>query len=657
MNVENALNGWIACLLAATSVVAPLMNAEAGAANRAIVDESRLVVRLAPLDAGAAAWASGKSGRAGFDRILAAHKVTDVRPVFATVAVADRLLVHAQRLRLSDYAVVSVPEGVDAAALRAELATLPEVESIEYDGIAHIAGVNLTPNDPFFATHQYSLRNTGAQPPYDPGTAGADMEMEAGWAITTGDTSVIIAIIDTGVDIGHPEFTFRIWANPLEEDDGLDNDGNGYVDDIFGYDFANNDGLPLDDHMHGTHLAGIAAATGNNGIGIAGINWHSRIMAIKVLDMNGSGFFTAIAAGIQYAVNMGADVINLSLGGSSSQLALKTAIEYAVAAGVVVCAATGNDNSGDLFYPASYDSVIAVGATDSRDRRALGDLCPFDVLGSNYGPWIDVCAAGDVVWSTFPAAFGNYGIYCLTSMASPHVAALATLILTLRPGLPPDSVAHYIRRGADDQVGLPSEDTPGFDVYHGWGRINARITLQALAFDFEPTMTVPGPQSVTELDTLSFLVSTFDSNLTDPQFAVNAPANATLVDEGNGLWTFSYMPGPDDAGVYQVEFIVTDVDGNADTEYVEVTVLDGCGCTCHADPANCDGVQDITDVVQTINVAFRGVAAILDPNAACPYETTDTNCSTATDVIDVVKMVNVAFRGANPATEFCNPCP
>ena len=635
-----------------------LIGSEAVASTRPPFETSRLVVRLAPADNGTATdWRSGKSGRVAFDDVLAREGIAAVSPVFSTAAHPKRLQADAGKLRLSDFVVIKLPAGVNSESLKAELAALPDVEAIDFDGLAYIAGVNMTPNDPFFATHQYSLRNTGVQPPYDPGTSGADAEMEAAWTITTGDTSVVIAIIDTGVDIGHPDLVSRIWTNPLEEDDLVDNDGNGFIDDIYGYDFVNNDGLPLDDHMHGTHLAGIAAANGNNGIGIAGMNWKCRIMAIKVLDMNGSGFFTSIAAGIEYAVDNGADIINLSLGGSSDQVVLEAAIQYAVAAGVIVCAATGNDNTGDNFYPASYDSVIAVGATDSRDRRAIGDLCPFDVLGSNYGPWIDVCAAGDVVWSTFPAAAGNYGIYCLTSMASPHVAGLASLVLALRPGLSADSVAHYIRRGAEDQVGLPSEDTPGFDVYHGWGRINGRITLQALALDFEPTVTVPGPQSVIERDTLSFMLSTFDSNLTDPQLAVNAPANAALVNEGNGLWTFSYMPGSNDAGVYQVEFIVSDVDGNADTAYVEVTVIDGCGCDCHADPICDQVINNVQDVVVTINVAFRGAPAIPDPNAACPDETTDVNCDTFTSVIDVVKIVNVAFRAANPATEFCNPCP
>jgi hypothetical protein len=221
----------------------------------------------------------------------------------------------------------------------------------------------------------------------------------------------------------------------------------------------------------------------------------------------------------------------------------------------------------------------------------------------------------------------------------------------------PDSIAHYIRRGAEDQVGLPSEDTPGFDIYHGWGRINGRITLQALAFDFDPTITVPGPQSVIELDTVSFLVSTFDSNLTDPQVSVNAPPNSSLVPQGNGVWEFAYAPGPNDAGLYQIEFIATDVEGNADTGHVEVTVIEGCTCDCFGDPGGpCDGFTNILDVAQAVNVAFRNAAPILDPNALCPRQTTDVNCSGSTEVVDVVKLVNVSFRNGNPAVEFCDPC-
>ncbi len=627
-------------------------------AVRPYIDSTRLVVQLVPLEGGAAtAWTSGKSGRDGFDRTLAALGVNEARPLFVTGFERPEHRTHATTLRLADFAVIDVPDGAKPDELRAGLARLPDVLEIGFDAIAYIAGTHITPNDPYFNTHQYSLGNTGVQPPYDPGTAGADSEMEAAWAFTTGDSSVIIGIIDTGVDIGHPDLSEKIWTNPLEDDDLVDSDGNGYVDDFYGYDFANNDNLPLDDHQHGTHLAGIAGAVGNNGIGIAGMNWHCKIMAVKVLDMNGSGTFTAIAQGVKYAVDMGADIINLSLGGPSDQMSLKTAIDYAIAAGVIVCAATGNDNSGDFFYPAAYDSVMAVGATDSRDRRAIGDLCPFDVAGSNFGPWIDVCAAGDVVWSTFPLAFGNYGAYCLTSMAAPHVAGLASLVLALRPGMSADSVAHYVRRGAEDEVGHQFEDTPGFDIYHGWGRINGRITLQALVVVFPPILEVPGAQEVVELDTLTFAVSAVDSNLTDPVVAVSTSLPYTFTHLGGGEWQFVCTPGTTDAGLHSVEFVVTDADGNSDSAIVAVTIIDGCACVCHNDPV-CDAVSsNVQDVVATINVAFRSGAALIDPNANCPYEQPDVNCDTFTSVLDVVLVVNVAFRGFSPATTYCVACP
>lgn len=654
------MNAFVrAAMAVAVAVVVSLAATNtATSAVRPYIDSTRLVVQLVPLEGGVAtAWTSGKSGRDGFDRTLAALGVNEVRPLFVTGFEPPEHRRHATTLRLSDFAVIDVPEGAKPGELRAKLARLPDVLMIGFDAIAYIAGTQITPNDPYFTTHQYSLSNTGVQPPYDPGTAGADSEMEAAWAFTTGDSNVIIGIIDTGVDIGHPDLSAKIWTNPIEVDDLVDNDGNGYIDDFYGYDFAYNDNLPLDDHQHGTHLAGIAGAVGNNGIGIAGMNWHCKIMAVKVLDMNGSGTFTAIAQGVKYAVDMGADIINLSLGGPSDQMSLKTAIEYAVAAGVIVCAATGNDNSGDFFYPAAYDSVIAVGATDSRDRRALGDLCPFDVEGSNFGPWIDVCAAGDVVWSTFPPAFGNYGAYCLTSMASPHVAGLASLVLTLRPGMSADSVAHYVRHGAEDEVGLPSEDTPGFDIYHGWGRINGRITLQALVLDFPPILEVPGAQEVVELDTLTFAVSAFDSNLTDPVVTTTTTLPFSLVQLVGSEWQFVCTPGPTDAGLHQVVFVATDAGGNSDTALVAVTVVDGCACDCHNDPV-CDAViSNVQDVVATVNVAFRGFPALIDPNGNCPYEQSDVNCDTFTSVLDVVRVVNVAFRGFNAATEYCNACP
>jgi len=466
----------------------------------AMVDRSAIVVHLVPSADGTQKLESGRTGRPAFDLLTTESGVESVKRVFPPQPPTHPLTALARKMGMQDWVVISVPEGSDPEELFRQCESCTDVLNAEFETIQHIAGVAVTPDDPYFLTHQYSLHNTGTQPPWDPGTAGGDIDIEPAWDITDGDTSVVIAIIDTGIDFAHPEFTDRIWLNEDEtlNFEGLDNDGNGYPGDRYGYDFANDDPWPLDDHQHGSHVAGIAAASGNNGIGIAGINWKCRIMPLKVLGASGSGTASDIAEAITYAVNEGADVINLSIGGGGASVEHQ-AINYAIAADVVVCAAMGNDNTDTPSYPAAYDSVISVGATDPDDQRALGPGCPIEVSGSNFGPWIDVCAAGERVWSTIPVTMGSYGEYCLTSQATPHVVGLASLILSLRPDYTADSVRRLIQLSAEDQVGRPEEDTPGFDIYHGWGRINALNALRALAYDLTPVISVPGAQAVTEL--------------------------------------------------------------------------------------------------------------------------------------------------------------
>ncbi|MBI3871806.1 MAG: S8 family serine peptidase [candidate division Zixibacteria bacterium] len=635
-----------------------LLTPNASAATVAGRDPSTLIVKLRPPASGKAMTITrGHSGRADFDRLADALRIPEVRQVFPPRIAPDRLRAEAEKLRMADFVEIRIPDGADLDPVKAQLAQSPDVELVEDNVIERIDGGAMVPNDPYFDTLQYGPHNTGVQPPYDPGTAGADCDMEAAWGITTGDSNTVLAIIDTGIDYNHPDLYGKIWlnGNELDEksDDGIDNDSNGFVDDFIGWNFADNSNSPHDDNGHGTHVSGIAGAIGDNGVGIAGMNWKCRLMAVKVLDATGSGTSTQVAQGIYYATNNGADVISMSLGHLGAPAPAESiAVMYAYAAGVTVVAAMGNNNAGTTNYPAAYDSVISVGATNSRDRRAV-PFCFSPTSGSNFGPWIDVCAPGDNVWSLLPTYFGSYGNRCGTSMATPHVSGLAALIKGLRPAWPPDSVRYLIRRSAEDQVGDPSEDTPGFDIYYGYGRINGRIALQALTIPFPPILSVPGAQTVTEGDTLSFTVSASDSNLTDPMISAAPLTNTALTDHGNGTATLQFIPDYTQAGSYALQFIASD--GTlADTDSVAITVLNGCQCPCHGDP-KCDGASDILDVVKTIEVAFRGAAAIFDVDCfPDPGGRTDVNCSGVTDIIDVVKVIDVAFRG-QPAT-FCNPC-
>ncbi len=615
-------------------------------------DRSRVIVRLRPTST-PVAITKASSGRADFDRVTRLLRVDRIDALLSPDATPVKGRVHAERLRLYDYAVVRVPSPAEPDAFLATLRKSPDVERADFDVVVRAVSGSVSPNDTYFASSQYALVNTGTQPPYDPGTSDADIDMDEGWFYTTGDSSTVLAIIDTGIDFGHPEFLGRIWTNPDEEFNEEDDDNNGLIDDGFGWNFHNNNNAPNDGNGHGTHVAGIAAANGNNGSGVAGLNWHCKIMPLKALSDSGSGFTSSVWRAIIYAANEGADVISMSLGRPGSPVDSESvAIEYAESLGVIIVAAMGNDDVGTSHWPAAYDGVISVGATDSDDQRA-DPFCYSPISGSNYGAWIDVCAPGDNVWSTYLTAFGSYANLCGTSMATPHVAGLVSLMKSLRPGWETDSVLHILKNTSDDQVGRPTEDVAGFDIYHGWGRINSARALRLLSVAFTPELVAPDSVEVTEAEPVSFGLSATDSNLTTLFFSMSPLPNAALTDHGDGTATLDFTPDYSQSGGYTVQFVVTD-GVLADSSEVVITVANGCQCPCFADPG-CNGFADIVDVVNTISVAFRGSAAFLDtdcfPN---PGGRTDVNCTESTDVIDVVRMIDVAFRGQTAS--FCDPC-
>ena len=348
----------------------------------------------------------------------------------------------------------------------------PNVEYAEPNYIAYTSAT--IPNDPDFP-QQWALNNTGQTG----GTADADIDAPEAWDRETGDPSVIIAVVDTGIDWNHPDLTLPIWTNEGEiQGDSIDNDGNGYVDDVRGWDFVSvspeyvypgedpgpSDNNPMDFHGHGTHCSGIIGATTNNSEGIAGICWHCRIMAVRAGYKDTSGYgslaYSDITSAIIYASDNGADIINMSFGGSSSST-LQNAIDYAHAAGVILIAAAGNDSGTYLSYPAGYDSVLAVSAFDHNDNKASF---------STYGHWIDVAAPGVSIYSTY--FDDTYATFSGTSMAAPHVCGVAGLILSHNPPFSNEEVRQILRVSADDV------STTGWDEESGYGRINAYNALQ-----------------------------------------------------------------------------------------------------------------------------------------------------------------------------------
>jgi thermitase len=338
-----------------------------------------------------------------------------------------------------------------------ELSALPGVELVEPN---YIYEINQIPDDSGL-NNLWGLKNE------DKSNGGVDIDAEAAWGITTGSHEIVVAVIDTGINYEHPDLANNMWKNELEAngEPGVDDDENGFVDDVYGYDFANNDADPKDDNNHGSHCAGTIGAEGNNGIGVVGVNWKVSLMALKFLKGNGSGTLSGAIQSIDYATQMGADIMSNSWGGGGQSAILEEAIERAEEAGILFVAAAGNARSNNdtrPSYPASYETanVISVAATD-RD----GTLARF----SNWGVQsVDIAAPGVDIYST-----GRIGYRFLsgTSMATPHVSGVAALLLEQNPNLTYQELKEALYRS--------SEPLPSLEGRIAHGHLNAYEALLA----------------------------------------------------------------------------------------------------------------------------------------------------------------------------------
>ena len=357
--------------------------------------------------------------------------------------------------------------GAGVADVTGWAAGSPHVASVEPDFV--IAPTTI-PNDPSFGS-LWGLHNTGQSG----GLVDADIDAPAAWETTTGSRSVVIAVIDTGVDYTHRDLAANAWRNAGEiAGDGIDNDGNGFVDDVYGWDFANRDADPMDDNGHGTHVAGTIGAVGGNGTGVVGVNWQVSIMALKFLSGSGSGSTSGAIGAINYATRMkrdfGVNVVatNNSWGGGGFSTSLRDAIAAGGRAGILFVAAAGNDGTNNdvtPHYPSNYsnDAVISVAATDRSNR-----LASFSNFGATS---VDVAAPGVSITSTLPG--NRYASYSGTSMATPHVAGIVGLLAAANPAATAVEIRTAILSTTTPVAALAGRMTTG-------GLVNAAAAVAAI---------------------------------------------------------------------------------------------------------------------------------------------------------------------------------
>ncbi len=419
---------------------------------------------------------------------------------------------------------------------------------VEYAEPNYKVYVDATIPDDYYFSLLWGMHNTGQSG----GTVDADIDAPEAWDTTKGSSNIVVAVIDTGVDYNHPDLAANMWTNLGEiAGDGTDNDGNGYVDDIRGWDFFSNDNNPYDQSGHGTHCSGTIAAEGDNGIGVVGVSWNTKIMPLRFLGRNGGSTTDAILA-ITYATENGANIMSNSWGGGGYSAALKEAISAADDAGILFVAAAGNagtDNDLTPHYPSSYDvpNVISVAATDRYDN-----LAGFSCYGATS---VDLGAPGVYIASTYPR--NRYAYMDGTSMAAPHVSGAAALIMAQNPEISVADLKAKILDSVDPISALNGITFTG-------GRLNVANCL-----DTTPDTTPPGITDVSSSVTSTTATITWTTDeLADG--AVNYWTTISLDStKSDGTMTLSHsitLTGLSSGTEYTYEVESTDAAGNTATD-------------------------------------------------------------------------------------------
>lgn len=374
-------------------------------------------------------------------------------------------LVIRKAMKMPGSYLISIPDETPTALPHLLAILEKEHQLIRYVEPDYVVRSQQTfPDDPLFY-NLWGLNNSG--------TPAADISAPEIWDLTTGSTQVVIGAIDTGIDYNHPDLAANIWRNANEVANGADDDGNGYIDDIHGWNFNTDDNSPMDGQGHGTHTAGTIGAVGNNGVGVAGAAWRCRIIPLKFLDNSGYGVISDAAEALNYVAMLRRQGVNIkvtnnSWGGGGYSSMFKECLEENAALDILFMAAAGNESrNNDItpFYPASYTvaNVLSVAATDSSDGLAY-----FSHYGSNS---VHLAAPGLTVFSTLPDS--RYGTMSGTSMATPHVTGVAALLWSLWPSARATDIRDAILRGTDPIPSLSGITLTG-------GRLNARKSVDTL---------------------------------------------------------------------------------------------------------------------------------------------------------------------------------
>jgi subtilisin family serine protease len=368
--------------------------------------------------------------------------------------------------------VVKLPPALAIAEALGHYRGHPDVDYAEPD---YILSANVVPNDPQYGDGTlWALNNTGQSG----GQNDADIDAPEAWNLRTDAQQVIVAVVDTGVRFTHEDLAANMWRNPGEvAGNGVDDDRNGYVDDVYGISALDATGYPMDGNGHGSHVAGIIAAAGNNGRGIVGVAWRAQIMALKFLDANGDGYTSDAVVSIDYARAKGAAVVNASFAGPDNSISLRDAINRARSAGMMIVAAAGNEalnNDSIPTYPANYavDNVVSVAATTRSDTLANY---------SNYGAQtVDLAAPGSSIYSAYFSADNAYVTMSGTSMAAPHVAGAVALLRAHVPSLSYAQIIDRLLKAVDPLPALAGKTATG-------GRLNLQRALQGTSSTNNPT--------------------------------------------------------------------------------------------------------------------------------------------------------------------------